>query len=354
VPRSLGYPSLAVFALVLACAVNAVYSAPAAHAAPLALGPTTIVALGDSAASGEGGGDYEAGTRGENGDWCHRSRHAYVEQTRLAQDVVNLACSGATSANVGFGTAVHNTEGSQAQQLIGVARTHRVTVVVAQFGANDDPGFGQSVVRCVVAYLQPSGPGCADELASQWPSRLAAMQPKAVAALNDVRSAMRQAGYADTDYVLVVASYASPVTESMVTSHGWTGCPFRRTDAQWGRTKAVPQLSEALRQVAGQVGARFLDLSRATEGHEACTSAGPEWVRHLTVDTRSFAREGFAAVRHLAQESFHPNVIGYAQQAGCLSEFVRAGAASAQCVIGSDGRLHAVGAAQLAPAALGR
>ena len=300
-----------------------------------------MVALGDSEASGEGGGNYAAGTRGENGDWCHRSSNAYVEHTGLADTVVNLACSGASSADVGFGSAVHYTESSQAQRLIAVARTHRVTLIVAQLGANDDPEFGDSVVRCVVDYLNPSGPGCADTLAQEWPSRLAATAPKVVGALRDVRSAMQQAGYADSDYTLVLASYSSPFTEAMTRSHGFVGCPIRDADAKWARTQAAPMLAQTLNGVANQVGARFLDLSRATEGHEACTTQGPEWVRRLTVNVEAFAHDGFAAVGHLAQESFHPNVAGQLQLARCISEFVRSTDAQAQCLLGRDGQLHA-------------
>jgi len=312
---------------------------PATSAAPAAK-RTAIVAIGDSAASGEGAGDYEAGTRGEKGDWCHRSTHAYIRHTGLASTAVNLACSGATSANVGFGTAVHDTEGSQARRLVQIARTYRVTTIVAQFGANDDPSFGSSVVRCVVVFLNPSLPGCASTLSTQWPKRVAAMAPKVTKALGDVRAAMRQAGYRDEDYVLVVASYSSPVTETMARTHGFTGCPYRAEDAKWGRTAAVPQLSDALRGVADKVDARFLDLSRAAEGHEACTSAGPEWERRLTVDPKVFAQGGPGAAGHLAQESFHPNTAGHAQLASCLAAFVRGGQAHGQCIPGNDGKLH--------------
>lgn len=303
--------------------------------------PTAIVAIGDSGASGEGAGAYVRGTRGERGDWCHRSANAYVERTGIGSGVVNLACSGAESENVAFGSAVHNTEGSQAQQLIEVARTHRVTTVVAQFGANDDPSFGDLVVECVLAYLNPNGPGCASSLAPRFPARVAAMRPKVVSALQDVRSAMRSAGYTDADYVLVVASYASPVSENMTRDHGFVGCPFRKSDAEWGRTEAVPQLSEALHQAAKDVGARFLDLSRATEGHEACSSKGREWVRRLTVNPRAFQRDGYRSVDHVAQESFHPNAEGNAQFGRCLGELLQANAAGAQCLTGPDGNLHA-------------
>ena len=62
---------------VLAATALTLLAAPAT-AAQLPAGPTTVVALGDSAVSGEGAGDYEPGTRGEGGNWCHRSAHAYV------------------------------------------------------------------------------------------------------------------------------------------------------------------------------------------------------------------------------------------------------------------------------------
>jgi hypothetical protein len=92
--------------------------------------------------------------------------------------------------------------------------------------------------------------------------------------------------------------------------------------------------------VADKVGARFLDLSRATEGHEACSSAGPEWQRRLTVDPKAFATGGAAAITHLAQESFHPNAVGHTQLAGCLTAFVRGTAKHGLCVPGKDGKLH--------------
>lgn len=301
------------------------------------------MALGDSSASGEGAGDYEPGTGGERGDWCHRSSHAYIRQTGLASTSVNLACSGAASAQVGFGTARRYTEGSQARRLVAVARSHRVTTVVAALGANDDPGFVDVVVRCVAVFLNPALPGCSATLADQWRGRLAGMAPKVERALRDVRAAMREAGYRDQDYTLVLASYPSPVTESMVAAHG-LGCPFRAEDARWGRGVAVPQLSAALAGVAEQVGARFLDMSRAAEGLEACTDAGQEWQHRLTVDPEAFVRGGPSGAGHLAQESFHLNAAGHGQLAGCLTEFVKAGGTKARCVPGSDGRLHALAA----------
>jgi lysophospholipase L1-like esterase len=322
----------------LTAAVFLLGTAPATAAPP----PGTVVALGDSAVSGEGAGDYEPGTRGEGGNWCHRSPHAYVHRLGVAERSVNLACSGSRAADVAFGGPGRNGEGSQAERLGVVARQARVTAVVLQVGGNDDPALVPTGIACIRGFLDPSVPGCRDTVGPQWPARLAAMAPKVTAAVADVRTAMRGAGYADTDYTFVLASYASPFTEQMVGLPAAQGCPYSRADAGWARTVAFPQLSEALRGVAASGGARFLDLSRATEGREACsrTLADQEWQRRLTVDPNALVYGGLDALGiHLAQESFHPSAAGHAELGRCVGEFLRGDAVQAACRVGADGRL---------------
>lgn len=309
--------------------------------------PTAVVSLGDSAISGEGAGYYEPGTEGENGNWCHRSTRALIHRTQLADRTINLACSGADSANVSLADTVHYTEGSQARRLIEVARQHRVTAVVVQVGANDDVRFADTMVDCVAAWVNPFGSSCRSKLEREWPGRLTAMAPKVEGALRDVRSAMAQAGYTDSAYQLILTSYASPVTEKMDRYlHGPQGCPLRLADAGYGRTVAVPQLSEALRGVATRSGAKFLDFSRATENREACSkgdSSAGEWQRRLTVDPYALVSGGLDAIGiHMAQQSFHPNAAGHDELGRCVTEFVNAGAGSARCLAGADGHLHAV------------
>ncbi|MBA2308905.1 MAG: hypothetical protein H0W01_06335 [Pseudonocardiales bacterium] len=324
---------VAVLTSMLMVAALTLLAGPTASAAPPDR-PTAVVALGDSAASGEGAGSYEAGTRGEGGNWCHRSTNAYIQQTGLAEQAVNLACSGAQSADVA----------AQAQRLVDVANRYRVTAIVLQVGASDDPAFGDVVVTCVAAWLNVLRPGCSAGLQAQWPARVAAMAPKVEKAVRDVRAALRKAGYGDGDYTFVLASYASPVTEKMVVLHGVRGCPFRSADAKWGRTVAVPQLSDGLRGVADRTGVRFLDLSRATEDREACSHQlrSNEWQRRLAVTPTAFATGGPAAAGHLAQESFHPNAAGQTQMGGCFGEFVRSTDSRGQCLVGPDGQLHSV------------
>ena len=340
VGRSDRFAPLLTVALVTALvATGSVLGAPPAAADS----PTAVVALGDSAAAGDGAGGYEPGTRGEGGDWCHRSPRAYVHNTGLAAESVNLACSGATAANVGLGSGAHYTEGSQAARLVEVARRYRVRAVVLQIGANDEAALVGTGIACIRAFLDPSVRPCRETIGPQLPQRMAATGRAVEAAVGDVRQAMRQAGYGAGDYQLVLVSYAAPITERMVPLPAAQGCPYSRADAAWGRTTLFPALSAELRGVAGRTGAHFLDMVRATEGREACSqrSPGQEWQRRITVAPEALVHGGLDAFGyHLAQESFHPNAAGHAEFGRCLGAFVRSGDPSAACVPGTDGHLR--------------
>lgn len=303
-------------------------------------GPTAIVAMGDSAISGEGAGDYQPGTDGPV-DFCHRSVHAQIDRTAIPgiDRRINLACSGAASANVRIGGASHYTEPSQVDQLRAVAAGNDVKLIVLQLGANDDPAFSSVVLACIQAWANPFAAGCRATVGPSWPGRVAAMEPKVAASIADIRTVMRDDGYADGDYALVLQSYASPVTEHMNRIlHAVQGCPVRVDDANWGRTVAVPELAAGLRAVAERTGVRFLDLSAATQNHEACNDDGlAHWQNPLVIDVSKIPQ---GLNLHVVQQSFHPNAAGHGQFGRCLAEFYAQGAAQARCVAGVDGNLH--------------
>ena len=324
----------------VAAAVLLVVPPAVAQGAPRA---EAVVALGDSAASGEGAGDYEPGTRGENGDWCHRSAHAYVHRTGLAPASVNLACSGADAGDVAFAAPGHNAEGSQAERLVDVARRYRVTTVVLQVGANDDAALIATGIACIRAYLDLAVPPCRTTLGPLVAQRMAATATKVERTARDVRAAMGRAGYSERSYTLVLASYAAPITDRSIPLQAAQGCPYSRADAGWGRTVLFPALSEALRGVALRVGARFLDLDRATEGYEACSHPlqAQDWQRRVTVDPVALVYGGLDAVGyHLAQESFHPTAAAHAEMGRCVGDFVRSGATDGACVAAPDAHVH--------------
>ncbi len=323
--------------LAVALTVGGTLAAGSAAAAP----PTAAVVLGDSAASGDGAGDYLPGTRGEGGDWCHRSPHAYIHAARLAAVAVDLACSGADAADVAAGGSKYG-EPAQSAQLAAAARRYRVTTVVMQIGANDAAALVDTGIACIRAFLDVRVPPCRQTVGPLVPQRMATTAAAVEKAVGDVRAAMRGAGYADADWHLVLASYAAPITERMVPLQGVRGCPYSRADAQWGRTVLFPALSDTLRGVAARTGAAFLDLDRATEGREACTheNAAQDWQRRVTVDPQALANGGLDAVGfHIAQESFHPTAAAHAAIGGCLAAFVRSGAATGACVPGPGATL---------------
>jgi hypothetical protein len=182
---------------------------------------------------------------------------------------------------------------------------------------------------------------------------MAATADKVTAAVGDVREAMRRAGYTDDEYELVLPSYSSAVTENMIPGvNGAIGCPYRDRDAEWGRTVLFPALSRAVADAADRTGARFLDMSRASEGFEACSQhdSGREWQRRLTVSPHALVGGGLDAFGvHLFQESFHPSAAGHAAFAPCVAEFVRSDLPAAACVP-VEGRLR-LESAVLTPAA---
>ena len=210
-----------------------------ATVAPATAAPqAAVVALGDSAASGEGAGDYAPGTRGEGGDWCHRSPRAYVHATRLAPVAIDLACSGADTADIA--STRQYGEAAQAAQLADVARRYRVKTVVLQVGANDDAALVATGVACIRAFIDVLTPPCRQTVGPLVPQRMAATAAKVEKAVGAVRAVMRDAGYADKTWRLVLASYAAPVTERMIPLQRGAGLPVQQRRRAVGPHGAVP------------------------------------------------------------------------------------------------------------------
>ncbi len=333
---------LAAFALV----TDVPTTAPVAvkHLGPPSTAPLTIVTMGDSTISGEGAGDYTAATNGANGDWCHRSTRAEVDDTSVpgVTHTVNLACSGADSPAIGLGRTTHYTEPSQAAQLAPIAAHNRIVAIVLGDGANDDPHFSQLVDACIQAYFTRNAAGCSGGFTPQWQQRVDAMIPKVEHVLRDIRTVMAHAGYAAGSYQLVLQSYATPIGPDIAPGlRSLAGCPFQTVDLTWVRDTGIHILDNGLARAAGVAGVRFLDLSGAGVGHEACSGgakATNEWFTRLTVAWQDLSNARRAG--HALQSSFHPNAAGYAAFGGCLTAFLATTNQSAACLPGPDGTLH--------------
>ncbi|MER7844495.1 GDSL-type esterase/lipase family protein [Kitasatospora sp. NPDC096077] len=349
---------LTVAGLAVAAPASAAPAAPAARAA-VPSGPTASVALGDSYISGEAGrwqGNSAGGSADHNGTdraWngssadpslvygataasgCDRSDVSEVlGASTVAQNRINLACSGAVTANVfraADGGQSLKGEAPQADQLATVARQNDVKLITLSIGGND-LGFSGIISDCVQDYLIWNS-YCHDSAQSQIDSQLPTAMAGVGKAVDEIRAVMSDAGYAQSDYRLVLQSYPSPIPRSAEMRYpesGWTrsdtgGCPFWNADADWARDSMVPQISKALAGVAAAKGAQFLDLSNMLQGREVCSTATqqPTAGSAPSATTSEWARfldGGLNTTQGVLQESMHPNYYGQAALGSCLSQ----------------------------------
>ncbi|WP_194962069.1 ricin-type beta-trefoil lectin domain protein [Streptomyces sp. NRRL B-1677] len=291
---------------------------------------TSLLSLGDSEISGEGVGTYEPGTNGPD-NWCHRSPESAIHRTAIPADVTyNVACSGASTANIRIGgTKQYADELVQSDSLAVKARNTRVKMVLLVAGANDDLQFGPVITDCVVRYLTLQG-SCVPKYAPGWQARVDGLVPKVEQTVRDLRTVMKDAGYADGDYKLVVMGYPSPIGPDFEDNPSFPGklpggCVGYTADAAWGRDAAVPAFERGMRKAARDTGAVYLDNSRLFHGHEVCTDN--TWARGLYVDVAN----PFPPNENSVRQSFHPNQRGHGAFASCLTQLYGSGWQEAGC-----------------------
>ncbi|MTE19853.1 hypothetical protein F0L17_12145 [Streptomyces sp. TRM43335] len=307
---------------------RALYGDPAPR--PVEERKTALISLGDSEISGEGVGTYEPGTDGPD-NWCHRSPDAAVHRTGIPVDVTyNVACSGASTDNVRIGgRKQYADELVQSDSLAIAARTTRLSMVLLVVGANDDLRFGPVMTDCVARWFLLRGP-CAPTYADGWQARIDGLVPKVERTARDLRTVMREAGYADDDYRLVLLGYPGPIGPDVRDNPHYRGklpggCTVHDEDARWARDHAVPLFATGMREAARRAGVTFLDASRLFHGHEVCMEA-PR-ARGLWVDPTNPFPPDFNSVR----QSFHPNHRGHGAFAACLTRLHGTEAREASC-----------------------
>ncbi|MFF8956638.1 ricin-type beta-trefoil lectin domain protein [Streptomyces sp. NPDC014894] len=311
---------------------------------PLAERRTGLISLGDSEISGEGIGSYEPGTDGP-ANWCHRSPDAAVHRTGIAADVTyNAACSGANTTNIRIGgTRQYADEPVQSDSLAVAARNTRLKMILLVAGANDDLEFAPVMTDCVTRYVTVQGP-CEPKYAPGWQARVDRLVPKVEGTIRDLRTVMRDAGYADGDYRLVVMGYPSPIGPDFRDNPKFPGkliCGGAAydSDAAWGRNTAVPVFERGIRRAAAAAGAVYLDNSRLFHGHEVCSDN--TWARGLYIDLGHFPPD-----ENSVRQSFHPNARGHGAFASCLTQLYASGLREASCAdVASTGRPELVAGA---------
>jgi hypothetical protein len=354
--------TLAVLALVASLLTLGLVTAPPARADGPGVGSPWVVSVGDSYISGEAGrwaGSSNASSAradalgptayhdvagGEAINRCHRSRSAEVY---LGGGVngLNLACSGAKSATYTDGSTFKpgldfyssGSQQGQARMLQTFAASHNVRMVVVSIGGNDF-NFASIVTQCVADFL--ASPTwwkdyCQDDSSvtkNFTAANVAAVRSRIATALTNVRTAMRNAGYADGSWTMLVQTYPSPIpngsgfryAESGYTRQSKGGCGFWNSDANWANGSALPTINSTVTGAIGQAGisnAKVLNLSSALNGRRLCESGvglyeevgiaswtdpnavnRTEWVNQIrTVSTCC------ASSPYYIQEGLHPN-----------------------------------------------
>jgi len=342
---------LATVALLAALGFAAAPTAQASDPQPAAR-PAAIVALGDSAISGEGAGtdtndDYVPGTDTPT-NYCHRSTRSEIFVTGIpGVTPIDLACSGAQTGDLvsdpelakitGPGSGDFG-EPKQDVQLAATAAQYDVKMVVVTIGANDDFDFAGIMMNCLVQYFPiPKDQGCRDTIGSaEILRRAAGVKPKVAAALTNIRNTMRGAGYPDSSYQLVYQSYFTPITPDIrrndYAGKVADGCPAFPEDLAWGHNWVVPVLSDTLREAASTVpGVRYLDQRRVSYGHEVCaewTSSPYEYTNGDVIDLSEKTRNGCdseigipGVCMNMVRQSYHLRVAGYRGEGVCLAQF---------------------------------
>ncbi|NYI46432.1 hypothetical protein BJ993_003512 [Nocardioides aromaticivorans] len=355
-------------------------TASPAHADGPGVGTPYVVSVGDSYISGEAGRwagssnsssaradalgstayyDNASGT-GEAINRCHRSKSAEIH---IGGGVgsLNLACSGAKTATATgdeFKPGLDFYSGAegvgQARALQTFAGTHNVRMVVVSIGGNDF-NFAGIVQQCVQDFLlSPSWwkDYCYDDssvTSNFTTTNVANVKTRIAGALTNIRTAMRNAGYADTQWTMLVQTYPSPIpggsgfrySQSGYTRQDTGGCGFWNADADWANNTALPKINSTVTGAITQAGitnSKVLDLASTFNGRRLCetgvglyeevgianwTSAGAvdrtEWVNQI----RTVTTAGDSP--YYIQESLHPNYWGQLAVRSCVRQAWNAG-----------------------------
>jgi len=319
---------------------------------------------------------------------------------------LDLACSGGNAVSVPkssdgtFKPGVDFYSGAEGQgqalQLQQFAATHRVKMVLFGLGGNEF-NFSGIITQCATAWTLGSwSSDCKNSTVAKnamAPANVSAVTNRVATAMQNVRTAMRNAGYADGSWTLMVQNYPSPIpnggtgpgatavsssSKPAIASPSMTpglfryvgtdwsrqydgGCLFRDNDATWANATLLPTINQMVAAAIGQSGltnVRTLDVSSAFNNHRLCetgvnlvgATSGPpaaaKWTDPAAADQSEWInqiRTESAGVGNLAvQESMHPNYWGQLALRNCLRQAFNNGApVSATCVNGTG--LNAAG-----------
>lgn len=375
--------------------IGATLVATPAQAEGPGAGSPWVVSVGDSYISGEAG--RWAGSSNSNSasadalgstayfdnsannaetiNRCHRSKSAEIGIGDA--NSLNLACSGAKAATYIDGSYFKPgldfyDDGAgkqgQAKMLQAFAASHNVKMVTVSIGGNDF-NFAGIIQSCVVDWLTSptwNKDYCNDDRsvkANFTSANVAAVKAKIANAYANVRTAMRNAGYADNSWTLLVQNYPSPIansngfrySESGYTRQNVGGCGFWNNDANWANSTALPTINNAVTGAISQAGisnAKTLNLTSAFNGRRLCESSVglyeevglTSWTQPSAVDRTEWVNQirtvtTAGSSPYYIQESLHPNYWGQLAVRNCVRQAYNSGAPkSGTCTRSGNGK----------------
>lgn len=303
---------------------------------------------------------------------CHRSKAAEIH-IGGGVNSKNFACSGAKTSTFTDGSYFkpgldfYNSGGNQGQarMLQTFATTNNVKMVQVSIGGNNF-NFAGIVTQCVANFLaSPSWwpDYCKDDSIvtnAMSTSSVNARRAEIATAFQNIRTAMRNAGYADNTWTLLVTNYMSPIpngsgfrySQSGYTRQSTGGCGFWNADADYANGTLLPRINQTVTEAisaSGLTNVRTLNTSSAFNGRRLCentvglyeekglshwTNAGAvdktEWINTIRTVT--------ATGNYYIQESLHPNYWGEKALRNCVRQAWNAGTPrSGSCVRGTNG-----------------
>ena len=247
-------------------------------------GPKTMVALGDSFASGP-----LVPVQYEQPWGCLRSSLNYAHQVanELALELTDVTCSGADTNDMWDTHGVspeeefaeyggpYGYDGHPGNPPQLDALTEDTDVVTLQIGGNDI-GFGSLATTCGEGAA--SGDGCSEAVAAEQPfERIAATAPKIAAVLDEIHRRSPGAAIYVLGYSGIFKIGATASCEAMLVGE---------EDAQYLRSiqEALNAMIESVADAAEQTysdAARYVDVYGPSAGHTACDLPAIRWVEPI-------------------------------------------------------------------------
>jgi hypothetical protein len=381
---------------VVSCAVGlSLGGVSAARADGPGVGTPTVVAVGDSYISGEAGrwagnassesyvdalgptAYYDNSTNtAETIPGCHRSKS---NESAIGGGVVgkDLACSGAKTTTTPYSSNSDFKPGldfyddgaghqGQAKMLQSYAATHNVKLVAISIGGNDY-NFAGIVQDCVEDFLDsPSWwpDYCNDDsvVTSEMTSSNVTAKTAAIKqAILNVNKAMLNAGYAASQFTILVQDYPSPLpngsgfrySQSGYTRQTTGGCGFWDADANYANSTLLPTIDNSVLNAAAQTGLsnlKTMELRAAFNGRRLCENT-VDRVDHTSYSSWSAPGaldhiEWFQGIRtvttadsdYYVQESLHPDYLAQLGLRNCIRQAYNGGTPrGGTCAISSTG-----------------